>query len=244
MKSVAAAPSFNPLTDLDLALWLDASQLTGLSDNDAVASWTDLSANTNHAIQAVSGKRPTYKTGILNGLPVVRFDPADDCLVTTSTVDLSGTDDITVWAVFSAPSGTDRIVVEMSQNYFVQTDSFLLYRTAADKIELSTKDTFASNVLSTPTVTTTHAVAVGTIDRGLATNESSISVNGDSTFTRPLNGNSAGNFGNRLVYICARNQTAVFFGGDLAELGIATSAVTGDDLAALETYLMDKWGIA
>src|SRR3990167_5696375 len=53
-------------TDLsNLLLWLDASQITGLNDGDAVASWTDLSGNGNHATQSTAAAKPTYKTNII-----------------------------------------------------------------------------------------------------------------------------------------------------------------------------------
>lgn len=45
----------------------------GLSDNDAIATATDSSGQGNHATQSNGAKRPTFKTGIINGLPVVRF---------------------------------------------------------------------------------------------------------------------------------------------------------------------------
>jgi len=51
--------------------WWDASAITGLSDTDKVASWTDLSGNGNHLIEPTN--QPTYRTGIQNGLPVVKF---------------------------------------------------------------------------------------------------------------------------------------------------------------------------
>lgn len=53
-------------------LWLDASKLTGLSDDQQVDTWRDASGLDNHAIRI--GGAPVYKTSIINGQPVVRFD--------------------------------------------------------------------------------------------------------------------------------------------------------------------------
>lgn len=62
-----------PPVTTGLQAHLDASALTGLSDGDKVASWTDESGNGNHFTQGNDSIRPIYKTGIIQGLPVVRF---------------------------------------------------------------------------------------------------------------------------------------------------------------------------
>jgi len=56
--------------------WYDASQLV-LNDDDDVATFTDLTANSRDLVQSTESQRPTFKTGILNSLPVVRFTKAD-----------------------------------------------------------------------------------------------------------------------------------------------------------------------
>lgn len=70
----------NPATITGLSAWYKADSL-GLGDGTAVSSWTDASGNGRHAVQATGGFQPIYKTGILNGLSVVRFDGVDDTLV-------------------------------------------------------------------------------------------------------------------------------------------------------------------
>ncbi len=44
-----------------------------LNDGDPVASWTDSSGNS-HTATAATTARPTFKTAILNSLPILRFD--------------------------------------------------------------------------------------------------------------------------------------------------------------------------
>ena len=58
---------------------LDARRITGLNDGDAVSTWSDASGIGNHFFATGTG-RPTYKVGIQGGLPVLRFDGADDFL--------------------------------------------------------------------------------------------------------------------------------------------------------------------
>lgn len=75
---------FSPLS-LSPELWLKANALA-LSDGAAVASWTDSSGNNNHATQGTSGTRPTFKTAIVNGLPVVRYAGSTKNLVLTTAL--------------------------------------------------------------------------------------------------------------------------------------------------------------
>ncbi len=57
--------------------WLLADSLS-LSDTDPVATWNDISGNTNDATQGTSAAQPLYRTGEVNGLPAVVFDGTDD----------------------------------------------------------------------------------------------------------------------------------------------------------------------
>ena len=70
---VVTPPYVNPIPASNPSWWLEADSITGLSDNDTIETWPDLSVNEWNATQATSGLRPTYKTNIVNGLPVVRF---------------------------------------------------------------------------------------------------------------------------------------------------------------------------
>lgn len=52
-----------------------------LVDNDPVASWLDETAENNDLAQSTAGRRPIYKTNIINSKPAVLFDGVDDYLV-------------------------------------------------------------------------------------------------------------------------------------------------------------------
>ncbi|MGD8499063.1 MAG: hypothetical protein PVJ86_00355 [Phycisphaerales bacterium] len=73
-----AEEAFLPTDIAGLKLWLDADAIVGLNDGDPVASWLDQSGQGNHATQAAADQKPLYKTNIINGKPVVRFDGAND----------------------------------------------------------------------------------------------------------------------------------------------------------------------
>jgi len=71
LASIAITPNALP----GLKLWVKAD--TGISDTDAgtnVAVWTDQSGSGNSPFQGGPTLQPTFVPGVLNGLPVVRFD--------------------------------------------------------------------------------------------------------------------------------------------------------------------------
>jgi hypothetical protein len=87
-----------------VTLWLDASQLTGLTDGDPVATWTDMSGWDNNA--AKSGGSPTYKTGVLNGKPVVQFVKANSDAFTTADLSSQFPSAATVFIVATINPGS------------------------------------------------------------------------------------------------------------------------------------------
>lgn len=58
-------------------VWLDANQISLLSDTDDLTSWSDLSGNSNDFSQSTTYS-PIYKTGVINGLPAARFNKANN----------------------------------------------------------------------------------------------------------------------------------------------------------------------
>ena len=92
---------FVPTQLAGLALWLDAGQITGATDNTAVATWQDKSSNAFNVVQATGAKQPIYhSTGALltpSGKPVVQFDGVSASIENvTANV---GTTDFTVFMV-------------------------------------------------------------------------------------------------------------------------------------------------
>ena len=72
----------------NLALWLDAANLngvsnTGVNDGDAISSWMDLSGNENHAIESDTSKMPTIDNDVFNNMKSIKFDGSDDQLKLT-----------------------------------------------------------------------------------------------------------------------------------------------------------------
>lgn len=66
-------------------LVLDARRVTGLTDGNAVSTWSDASGNGWDAAQASSTLRPTYKVNVQGGQPGILFDGTDDILTIASS---------------------------------------------------------------------------------------------------------------------------------------------------------------
>lgn len=103
---------WSPLDIPDCVLWLDAAQISGLSDGDPVTSWPDMSGLGNHAVEAVNP--PTYKTGIQNGLPIVRFDGADRLTVASfATNNFGGITQMTTFVIYNPRGDTGYNVLDL-----------------------------------------------------------------------------------------------------------------------------------
>ena len=77
------------------AAWYDASQET-FNDNDAVGTFTDRSGNSRNLTQSTTANKPIFKTNILNGNPVLRFNGTSHEMATSS---FTLTDPVTAFSV-------------------------------------------------------------------------------------------------------------------------------------------------
>lgn len=71
-------------------VWLDATEIPSLSDDDDLISWSDISGNSNTFSQSATFS-PVYKTGIINGLPTARFNKTNNRIRKTSFTGFAST---------------------------------------------------------------------------------------------------------------------------------------------------------
>ncbi|MEX0812796.1 MAG: Calx-beta domain-containing protein [Chitinophagales bacterium] len=70
--------------------WLDASSISGIASGNAInTNWPDNSGNDHHVSQVNAAYQPTYIENEINGLPVVRFDGANDFLDNSYNYDIA-----------------------------------------------------------------------------------------------------------------------------------------------------------
>jgi hypothetical protein len=219
----AAATRADPIGKTGVLAWLDASQLTGLSDGAAVASWTDVSGNAAHAVQATGGNQPTYQTAEVNGRPVIRFDGSDQLVAT--------------FAGSQAQPNAVAIVVRHGTS--VTGPQYLL-----DGLDTSNRHGLFINAIG-QLEAFAGASIIGT---GPTAGEVVIytwNVNGaSSVLYRNGVSHASGDVGAQALgglSVGARFNTIEFLDGDVCEVVAYDTALSAGELTAWQTYAAAKW---
>jgi hypothetical protein len=205
-----------------LVVWYDSPQLVGLANNDPITTCTDFSGNGNNATQGTAASKPIYKTGVQNGLPVMRFDGVDDWMrcVFTSTL----TQPTTVFVVFSS-SGNNQYIADGADSF-----RMAVFTTASLSIYAGVQ---LSSSLATPI---SFSVVAATFD-GI---NSSIYHNGTLVASGDAGASSVEGF-----TLGARFGISNFLAGDMGEFLVYNRTVSSAERQHNESvYLMPKWGLS
>lgn len=229
---------FNPLSISGLNLWLAADRITGLADGAAVASWADSSGNTRTQSQGTGANQPLYKTNILNGRPVVRFDGTNDSL-SGAMADMAAH---TMIAVVKQASGH----AAAHQGLFRLTDG----AASASKVNLFARRNAAGNFFAHWNTTDAWKES----DLSLTydtfyvltwkyTEASSVSLyaNGATRLNAASVASAIAAYS--LLIIGSTTSGAEFFTGDIAELYLYGSALSDANRQKAERHLGRKYGI-
>lgn len=227
----AAERAFLP-TDLSgLVLWLRADSLSGWLDGDAVHTWTDESGQSNHATQSTAAKRPIYKTGIVNGKPVVRFDGIDDGMQLTSDVSEAISDHTIIFVV-------DPDSVPADGEYLLDSANgrlILAHSGPGSPGDIEVYDgggwrNIAATAIGWQILTFNLDDVAAEVFRDGA------SIGSDAAYVRQ-------NTRTPIGLGAVNDISAAFFAGDIAEVIIYTRVVTVGEQQSLDEYLSNKYGI-
>jgi hypothetical protein len=200
-------------------------------DGDAVNVWIDSSGNDYGARAVPVANRPTYKTNIVNGKPVVRFDGTNDNLKT-----------LLFAAALTQPM--TYVVVARETDLSVDTNNFL------DNISgASTK--FSGTYLTHPTNPSMYLIDSTTGIYGGSnadTNWHVYTVNWDATDIARKDGvtqvsGNTGSGGATGISIGATNGASKFMHGDFAAALVYNRALTNVELNLIGRYYAAKYGI-
>jgi hypothetical protein len=187
--------------------------------------------------------RPLYKTS--GGLHWLQGNGSSMCLASAATLNLTGTDKITVCAgVRKTSDAASGIAVEASVDHALTIGSFVM---AAPSVAGANSYRFVS----------TGAVpsAAGTGVFAAAPNTSVLTglgnISGDSSILRRngavvetnLTDQGNTNYGNHTIYAMARNNTTSFLNGNIYFLLIRGAITSGAQLSSLEQFAARKTGI-
>ncbi len=215
---------FTPLSIAGCQLWLDASQLVGLSNNDPLSTWTDFSTHGHNATQS-GGARPTYKTNVQNGQPAILFSLASSQYMTGS---LTLSQPMTMFAVVQHVGGTN-------YQFYLDGDThriaFVRDPTGSPGYEVfAGSDAKASVSIDS----NWHYLA------GIANGASSVvSVDGSATTGLDCGADSLG----ATYYLGVNAAVTAFTDGYIAEFIIYDTALSAPNRVLVENYLKAKYGL-
>lgn len=224
--------------------WFKADGITGLNDGDPVGTWTDSSPNGKHATQSTGSFRPSYKTNIIAGKPVVRFDGTDDRLVSPGQYNIWGlNNDFTVFAVVwldpNQGTGGHDVVgssaiannLDLAARRSDASSNWLAYSSSQDGARNS------DLVLSTGEW---HVLTW----RLKATSPKHLQIRADTVYQLNDTGYSGIGTAPSQAAIGGRQNGANPFKGDIAEVIFYSASLTNADMQATEHYLREKYGLA
>lgn len=228
-SAAVAGAAFAPTDIAGLVLWLDFSDISTLyqdaakttpvaSDGDVIGAAEDKSGGGKDHTQTTTATKPTYKTGIQNSLSIGRADGGDELRTLTNTLNQP----MTILAVcMSTVAGADYIFGETTR-----TGISTLNRTAvyAGAFLRSSVDAFVPNTYFQPTYVLNGASSI-------------LRVN-----TNQVASGNLGTSNNTKTSLFSR-LGADFWNGDIGEICIYSSVLSGDDITLWETYANDKWSV-
>lgn len=252
----------------NLKAWYDAADPHTLFENtdcvtspepsatSVVACWKDKSGNGNNATNTASGERPVTGVRAINSKNALDF--TGNRGLETANIDFTGTAGISVFFVMqndpsSLGDGQYSTILELSSNATSFSDSWWI---GLQHLSANTENGLGAFLVGnsgahinghheyyiSPTIVRVE------LNKSDATTEVRLYKGGtelsdDASATGSLNNNNSNNFGNRPLFIGARNTAAGFFDGALAEIAVYDRLLSTNESVGVENYLSDKWDI-
>jgi len=229
-----AGGAFSPDSISGLMSWISADTITGLNDGDPVASWLDRTANLNN-FTAAGTARPTYKTGIVNGKPVVRFDGTTDDMTGPLQSAVATVDLMQVFMVYNRRSSTG------SQQELLSTSVTLMFENIAGSLYTARNRDGTGNEDS-PIATTPGSWRIATYSHQAGNIRAGSNDTRDASLVSTPSGSVAAGFATAL-HLGASNGSTLFGAIDVAEVLIYNVSLTEAQRENIESYLANKYGI-
>lgn len=209
-----------------------------LADNDKVSSWEDLSEHGNHLRQSNETFQPTYLAAGLNGKPTVQF--SETWLYREPFV-LDNASAGTAFIVSQVDDGSSSSVVFTIAEREVTSHAFCIRISgSAGQIGLIVNAWSGGQYMASTSISSDATVLTGVYDgedlslynNGVFADEKASATGGDLVTHDALRlGRSA------------RNAGPEYFHGRISELIYFSRVLTTQEIADMNNYLMEKWGI-
>lgn len=244
---ILARPSsaWTPESIAGLRFWLDASQITGYSDGNTITTWEDVSSNgMDFTHFTTGGSTPTYETNEINGLPCIHFkgDGTLNGMETANGTDLDDVSgDFSIFGVWQMQSynGPDMLLTKGDGTASGGKFSFIA-RWNGDLYGGLQYFVGGSSADARTGITDDGLWRHGSGIRSGSTGTTRIN-SGALTDSDTLAGSLNSATGEKPTIACAGGGTGFPANIKIAELFFYDVAVAGANLAAVETYLKDKY---
>lgn len=231
----------SPLLLRGLQLWLDAADTSTITESsNLVSQWDDKSGNSKNAT-GTGDARPTTNASTISNKNVLTFNGTSDVLATTQNWPLEGNIFIVCKPTAIATSVVHRRIISSTAPPGVTDGEYIVdYAESGGSYRLRFL-TSGANIIGTTTFELGDTILI----------EARFSASANTTEVL-LNGVSQGTDGNTNtaenlpIYIGEDTDGGAgneFFGGDIAEMDIYDRVLTTGEIAAVETYLNNKWGL-
>ena len=235
-----------------LVVWLDASQETGLSHGAEMAQWIDRSGANNNALQPLSLNRPVYSTQGINGLPTVTFRGTNYFVASDSPSLRFGTDDFAVMVVArGSPATNANAALLLKMETVPPFRGLVLYLNATPAPSLKAAIRIDPGLVARTMddVSDSNPRLLGGRLFGQLPSASVLEIRGNGVaksaiYFTPRVDISAPGLGLVIGYR-GPDMTSGFypFEGAISEVVIVRGTLADGELAALEHYLMAKYGL-
>ena len=218
-----------------LEVWLKADAGTNCNTGScAISSWTDQSSNAYSYTQGVGGDQPTFLTEDLNFQPALVFNGTSHHL---EGPDLSSTKNLSVFSVIrqGSTSGFHPVFQEVTDG----NDKQFALTTSSNLVRYDAEISGNNFSLSGSTALGTDGRLIGTVvDNSLGF---TLRVDGasDGTGTIPSEPSNAASTST----VGTWDYNGTFYSGNIGEVVMYDTELTGTDLQRVESYLALKYGL-
>ena len=229
VNKISAIPfhtQFKPTSIAGCALWLDAADLTTITQSGgAVSQWNDKSGNGNNAVQATSANQPISGTITQNGLNVLNLTGKT---MTYPTISLTTMTVFCVYRQLDFTSYRQPLSVGAFAFFYAHGGTVGIGRLGATDEASADWSTYGLN-------TSAYTIYGGTV-----------SISGSTTTNLYFNGtnaasNTVNSSGGVVRYEIGRSE--LINSGYIAEIILYNTVLTATQRQSVESYLAQKWGL-
>ena len=226
----------SPLMVQDCELWVDATDNGTVTKDGSnlVSNLADKSGNGND-LTAAGGNRPTWTANQLSSLPTLNFDGSQEMVIPSGLFSIpNGNFTTFIVSQRASESGSSEVLINLSTGTTAQ--HFVLYAASSGVISATNRTTGSLAVSITGNTLTDYNIIRNRrsgVGQALAVNGSTEETNLSATSSATIDSGDIG----------ASNASNLLLTGNIAEMLIYSRSLSTAELATVEIYLADKWGV-